>query len=386
MLNSQKRKPNPKKSYFENLYGNPKKEYILESEKVSYQKYFSNKELIKSNDLEDLENQLRQISKYTPLSYKKDGAIKTFETIIVPRIIESPKLLLPLEIDENDYSEPEQTTIRDVDCELDILVTAISAKLDKHIPVIIRRNNPHLERLYSFGMNWLKNKDIFSLFEYSNDLIDDPKPEYRPGLLPILKKIQHDLSKINRVFLMAFKTSEYKTYNNLTKYQTSPFKKDIFFCDESFEFESLLQKPTSGIVNTNKNDIYDSLIMNSNLYKNTKSIRPRSSSGSRQVVNSTSNYFKEACVVLDKNNKLLYVEFSKTQACIFLCDYAYKNDGFRLKNGITPVKNKGKGIYNPSNFRTNYLFNKSPNKAVDNYSIEIYDVNIQDYKNYVDSL
>ncbi|WP_339659143.1 hypothetical protein [uncultured Polaribacter sp.] len=57
-----------------------------------------------------------------------------------------------------------------------------------------------------------------------------------------------------------------------------------------------------------------------------------------------------------------------------------------MKNGITPVKNDSKGIYNPSNFRKNYVSKKSNNKTVDNYSIEIYDVNIQDYVDYNNSL
>tara|TARA_R110001606_G_scaffold236192_1_gene384135 strand:- start:87687 stop:87959 length:273 start_codon:yes stop_codon:yes gene_type:complete len=90
--------------------------------------------------------------------------------------------------------------------------------------------------------------------------------------------------------------------------------------------------------------------------------------------------------VLNKNKELLNVDFSKTKACVFLCEYALKNEGFRLKNGITPVKNDSKGIYNPSNFRKNYVSKKSNNKTVDNYSIEIYAVNIQDYVDYNNSL
>ena len=386
LLNSQKRNFNPKKSYFEKLYGNSKKEYILESEKDGYQKYFSNQAQIKSDDLEELENQLKQISKYTPLSYTNEEKLKSFESIIVPKIIESPKLLLPLEIDENEYSEPEEVSIKDVDLELDNLVTFIKAKLDIYYEKSIKTNNPYLELICSYSLNKLKNKDLVELLEYIDQLTDNPKLVSVFDVKALLSMLKRELQKINQIFLMAFKTSEYKTYNNFTKYQTSPFKKDVFFCDKSFKLESLLQKSPSGIVNINKNDIYVSLIKNSNLYKNTKSIRPRSSSGSRQVVNSTSNYSKEAYVVLNKNNKLLYAGFSKNQTCIFLCDYAYKNDGFRLKNGITPVKNKGKGVYNPNNFRTNYLFNQSLNKTVDNYSIEIYDVNIQNYKKYVDSL
>jgi hypothetical protein len=386
MSDSQRRKSNPKKAYFIKLYGNPKKEYILESEKDTYLECFSNKELIKSYDLEDLENQLKLISNYCPLRYTKEGKLKNLETIIIPKIIGSSKLLNPLEIEKDDYSEPEQLTIKDVDLELDNLLAIISGKIDKHIPSIIRKNNPHLERLYCHAMNWLKNKDIFSLLEHVKDLVEDPRSEYRPGLLPILKKIQFDLSTINQVFLKVFKASEYKTYNNLTKYKVSPFKKELFLCDKKFNFESLLPESNSGLVNVNKNDIYDSLIQNSKLYKNTKNIRPRSNSGSRKIVNSTSNYSVEAYILLNENKELLYADFSKSKFCAFLCDYAYKHEGFRFKNGITPIKNDGKGIYNPSNFRKNYLSNNSKNKSLDNYKIEFYDINVKDYVDYNNSL
>ena len=157
---------------------------------------------------------------------------------------------------------------------------------------------------------------------------------------------------------------------------------DLFFCDESFKFESLLCAPANDLENINKNDIYDLLSENSNLYKNTKSIRPRSSSGSRSIVSSSSNFSKESYVIINENKELLYVDFSKSKACTFLCDHAFKNEGFRLKSGDNPIQIKSKGIYNPSNFRKNYLNKKAPNKTVDNYSIEVYNVNIKDYVDY----
>jgi hypothetical protein len=385
-LKSQKNNYNTSKIYFDNPYGNPKKTYIHEGEKDSYQKYFSNEEQIKSDDLEDLENQLKQIAKYTPLSYTKDGKLKSLESIIVPKIIESQKLFLPLEIDENEYSEPEQVSIKDVDLEFNILIATFSTKLDKHIPFIIRKNNPFLDLLYNYGMNWLKNKDIFSLFEYTNDLIDDPISEYRPGLLPILKKLQNDFSKIDQIFLIAFKAMEFKTFNNLTKYQTSPFKKEIFFCDEGFKFESLFQKSASGIVNIAKNDIYNALLKNSKLFINTKKIRPRSNSGSRQAVSKTSTYLKKVYVALNEKNEIVCADFSKFKFCDFVCKYSYKNDPFRLKNGVIPVKIENSGMYNSSTFSKSYLFKESIHKTVDNYTFEEYTVDIYDYVNYYKSL
>ena len=367
-LNSGK-KVDLKKNYFGNPSEKDKRSYIHESEKNNYQKWFSDKETIKTHDLEDLENQLKQMSNYTSLSFTNVGKLKSLETIVVPKIIQSQKLFLPLEIDKDEYSEPEQVSIKYVDHELDILVKVLSAKLDKYIPDIIRKNNPYLDGYYIQGMDRLKQKDIFSFIEKTNDLINDPRSKFRPGLLPVLKKIPHDFSKIDQIFLMAFKTSEYETFYNLTKSQTSPFKKNIFFCEEDFKFKSLLQTPIPGIVNIPKKDIYNSLIKNSKQYINTKNIRKRPVTD-------------KALVVLNNKNELLFANFSIKQACIFLCEYALKNEGFRLKNGFTPVKNDSKCIYNPDTFRKNYY----PKKSVDNYSIEEYIVDLKDYVDYYKSL
>ena len=376
-----------KKIYFEELYGNyiNKNRYILESQKNDFQKHYSNKELIKRYDLEDMEYQLKEISEYTPLSYNKKGELKSLETIIVPRIIRSSKLLMPLEIDEDKYSQPEQSTLKDIDREADNLVTEISEKLENYAPIIIRKNNPYLDLFYGYAVNRLQNRDLYGLMVYVNNLINNPRSNYKPGLLPVLKKIQHDLSKVDKIFLTAFKTSEYMTNSNLNNQVLSPFNKDIFFCEEDFKLKSLDQKPTSGITNINKNDIYESLRKNSKLYKGAKSIRPRSSSGRRLTI-SISNLTNTAFVVLDKNCRFLFADFSKSNACKLLCNYAFKNEDFKLKNGTSPVKNHNKGIYNPDTFRKDYYPKKSINKTVDNYSIEVYDVNIKDYKDYVDSL
>ena len=375
-----------KKIWLDEYYGNTsnKNTYILESMKKDFQKYYSNSTLIEQHDLEDLEVQLKQVSEYTPLSYTGQGDLKSIETIIVPRIIESPKLLLSLEIDKNEYSQPEQTNVLDIEFELDQLITTIENKLDSYAPIIIRRNNPYLDLAYGYLMNRLKNRDIFGLIEYANNLISDPKSKFKPGLLPVLTKIQEEFNKIDQIFLIAFKASEYSTYKNVIKLQTLPFKKDIFFCDEDFNFESLKEKSTFDLSKINKKDIYNSLQKNSKLFINTKSIRPRDKSGKRAGLKS--NYTKKVYLVLDKNSKLLFADFSKTQACVFLCDYAYKNEGFKMKDGTTPVKIENKGIYNPDTFRKDYFSKKLINKTVNNYSPEVHDVNIQDYKDYIDSL
>jgi hypothetical protein len=228
-LKSKKNNDNVKKMYFDKFYGNTKKAYILESEKDGYQKYFSNQAQIKSDDLEELENQLKLISKYTPLSYTNDGEIKNLETIIVPKIIESSKLLLPLEIDKNEYSEPEQVSIKDIDLEVGILINRINTKLEKHYEKSIKTNNPYLELISSYSMNKLKNRDIAGLLEYRDDLIGNPKLVGIFDVKPMLLMLKNELDKIGLIFLIAFKAMEFKTFNNLTKYQVSPFKKKNLF-------------------------------------------------------------------------------------------------------------------------------------------------------------
>lgn len=373
---------------FKQQYGNSvtKNAYIFSEDKKAFQNYFSNEELIKRYDLEDMKCQLKNISEYTPLSYKVEGELKSLETIIVPKIMRSSKLLFPIEIEMNEYTEPEKSTFKDTDRELKNLITLISQKVDGYLKKSIQDNNPYMELISSYSKNRLKNNDLFGLIEYIDKLIHDPKVFNIVGIAPMLNTIKSDLGKINQIFLTAFKTSEYLIYNHLTKYETSPFKENVFFYKEDFRLETLYQKPISSSVNINKNSAYQSLQKNSKLYKNTKKIRPRSSSGSRHIISSGSHYTVTAYVVFDKNFKLLYADFSKSKACKYLCDYAFNNEGFKLKNGIIPVKHQNKGVYNPSTFRKDYYPKKSSNKTVDNYHIEEFDINIQDYKDYIDSL
>ncbi|MCG1035766.1 DEAD/DEAH box helicase family protein [Polaribacter sargassicola] len=383
-LKSPKDNYKEKKIPFDNLYGSPKKTYIHKSEKDSYQKYFSNEAQIKSDDIEDLENQLNQVSKYTPLSYTKNGKLKNLESIIIPKIIESPKLLLPLEIHENEYSEPEQVSIKDVDLEVDMHIDRINTKLTTHHKKSIKTNNPYLELICNYSMNKLKNRDLAGLLEYIDQLIDSPKLVTVFDVKPMLLILKNELDKICQIFSIAFKAMEFKTYNNLMKHQVSPFKKEIFFCDEGFKFESLLQKSTSRIVN--KNDIYNTLIKNSKLFIKTKKIRPRSSSGNRQTVSSTSSYIKKCYIALNEKNELICADFSKSKFCAYICKYAYKNAPFRLKNGVIPIKIENRGMYNSSSFSKGYLFKESTHKTVDNYTFKEYEVDIYDYVNYYKSL
>tara|TARA_R110002050_G_scaffold95549_4_gene198924 strand:+ start:58211 stop:61276 length:3066 start_codon:yes stop_codon:yes gene_type:complete len=385
--NNKKRikKGNSRNNHFDELNGKPKKKFIFQSEVSTYLEHYANEEVIKNYDLEDLENQLKQLGVYKPLSYTKDGNLKNLETLVIPKIIGSLNLPLPLGI-EDEYCEPENISKENIDIEIRSLINNISEKLEFLIPPIIRASNPYLQELYTYAIDWLQKKDMFRLLKYINDLIADPRSEYKPGLLPVAQKILKEFKKCDMIVLNSFKASEHDTYKDITIYQNSPFNKDIFFCKKDFELESLLQKPISGLGNISNNAIYNALIKNSELYKNTKSIRPRSKSGSRQTLSTTSSLTKKAHILLNEKDKLIYADFSKSKFADFVCKYAYKNEAFRLKNGLIPVKKINNGIYNPDNLRKNYLSNKAINKTIDNYKFEEYNIDVNDYVDYYKSL
>ncbi|MDP5092255.1 MAG: DEAD/DEAH box helicase family protein [Polaribacter sp.] len=369
-------------NFFEQEFENT---FINHHEKKAFKKYFSNKELIRQHDLEKLEKQLKYISNYKKLSYTNDRNLKSLETIIVPKIMRSPKLLLPLETERNEFMLPRKSTLKNIDDKFDKLIDDLLKKLETFLTKAVATNNALLEFMSSFSINMLKCKDVFGLIQYLETFIKNPNTGKTVDLLTMITTIQNDLKKIDKIILSAFKTSEYTTYKNLNDQIVSPFDDEIFFCDKNFKLESLNQKTTFNLNNIKKSDIFDSLRKNSALYKDTKKIRPRSSSGSRPTVN-MSNIITTAFVVIDKNNMLLFADFSKSKACKFLCDYAYKKESFKLKDGTIPIKKSNKGIYNPATFRLEYYPKKSINKTVDNYSIEELNVDIKKYKDYVDSL
>jgi len=90
-------------------------------------------------------------------------------------------------------------------------------------------------------------------------------------------------------------------------------------------------------------------------------------------------------IVLDKHRTIIYADFSLTKTVRFLCRYAFKNEGFEMLNGDIPVKHFGKGIYNEDTFKRDYYASRLESKTVANYSIQIYDVDIQNYIDYLDA-
>ena len=72
------------------------KGYLNGVEVQLYESKFSNEELIKQQNLEKLDFQLNQIVIHQLHSYGRDGLLKEYETIIVPRILKSQNLVIKL--------------------------------------------------------------------------------------------------------------------------------------------------------------------------------------------------------------------------------------------------------------------------------------------------
>ena len=365
------------------------KGYLNGVEVQLYESKFSNEELIKQQNLEKLDFQLNQIVIHQLHSYGRDGLLKEYETIRVPRILKSQNLITPIILEEDTYVEPEVMEETDIADELDRSIKKTLRNLDINFDQLFRHNNPFVDSVYNYIRTKITQKDIQGVISYIENLIEDSSTKSTPGLLTALQKVQYDLNKVDQVFLTAFKSSEYMSYKNLTKGIKSPFNNTIFFSEEGVKLEDSKSKPNINLEGINIQDIYDSLSENSPLYIN--AIVPRVNFEGKKITLRRSNpsalkYTDKAYVVLNSKNEILYADFRKNQACNFLCNYAIVNEEFRLKNGIIPVKNKDRGIYNAITFEKDYYPKKYAHKTLENYSIEELNITVIDYLDYVKSI
>lgn len=383
---SKTKKIKEKRDYFGNLLC---KGYLTEAELDKYESRFSNEELIKQQNLERLDFQLNQIGIHQPHSYGRDGLLKEYETIRVPRIVKSQNLIRSVFLEDDTYVEPEVIEETDIADELDKFFKKTLRNLNINFDQPSRHNNPFVDSVYNYIKTKITQKDIQGVTSYIKNLIKDSSLKSTPGLLTALQKVQNDLYKVDQVFLTAFKSSEYMSYRNLTKGIESPFNNTIFFSKEGAKLEDSRSKPNINLEVLNIQDIYNSLSENSPLYVN--AIVPRVHFKGKKITLKRSNpsalkYTDKAYVVLNSKNEILYADFRKNQACNFLCNYALVNEEFRLKNGIIPVKNKDRGIYNSITFEKDYYPKKSAHKTLENYSIEELNITVIDYLDYVKSV
>lgn len=340
-------------------------------EKEQLKEYYSKTELIKTMDLEELATQLDKIADYRPLKYTKSGNLKSLETIIIPRILRSSKLLSDMDIEIEEFSEPDMSITKDNLNELDKFYRKNAKNLKvlkRNLKPLLKSNNQEIKENYESIKCAFKQKDIQSLMSAIDSLLKNSLLSETSTIFNILLKLKNDLTNLDELLLTCFKTSEYMTYKDLTNLKYIPFVRQTFFCDEDFKLESLDAKFTSLLENIKEEDVFSSLKKNSKLFKNSR----------RQ-----SNETKTSFVVLNKKEDIIYADFSLSNTCIFLCKYAFRNDGFSMKDGSTPLKVLNKGIYNSETFKRDYYANSSANKTVANYSINTYEVNVDDYVNYL---
>jgi hypothetical protein len=350
---------------------------------------FSNEELIKENDLEGLDDQLSKLTIYKPMKIDKNGAVKSHERIIIPRILRSDKFLSEMEFMEVDVIAPEYSDLSDSNIEFTNFTDKVLKRLNDHIDPSLRLTNVHLEIVYNSLKEKLKKKDIQVATEYIEGVLNDPKKNQLPEVSKILNALKKDLKELDHFLLTAFKTAEHLTYKNIHKHKTMPYIEQTFFCDKDFKLETLDAKFSPDLVNYKITDVYDAISTHSDLFTKAKTIKIRTEQG-REIIDilskKTSTFTKSAYVIIDLTGTIIYANFDQKETFQFLCEYAFTNERFKMKDGSIPVKTFNKGIYNPNTFKKDYYVNSSKSKTVSNYIIKIYDVNIKEYVTYVQSL
>ncbi|MEQ6122641.1 DEAD/DEAH box helicase family protein [Pseudotenacibaculum sp. MALMAid0570] len=349
---------------------------------------FSDEELIREEDLEDLEDQLSKLTIYRPMRKNKNGEVRSHERIIIPRILRSDKLLSGMELDAG-LIPPEYSDLTDSNTEFKNFTNKIFKRLEDHMNPSSRSTHAHLEPIYNSLKIKLKKSDIQVGTEFVEGILNDPKKNKLPEVSKILNALRKDLKRLDSCLLSAFKTAEHLTYKNLHDHKRILFIEQIFLCDKDFKLESLDDKFTPDQPDLKITDVYDSLCKHSDTFTKAKKIKVRTETG-REIINFSdskpSKVTKSAHVIIDSKDNIIYANFDQKATCKFLCHYAYNNERFKMKDGSIPVKDFNKGIYNPNTFKRDYYANSSTTKTVVNYIIKVYDVNIKEYVTYVKSL
>ncbi len=364
--------------------------YLSDTEFKEFKLYFGDKEKIMQSDLENLEMQLKHISQYTQINTSKDGIQINNESIIIPRILKSEKVNGYLDLNHVNPFPPEEVTQEQLSKEHkefeDGLIEVCYNLMVESIPT----ENYKLIIASAYCYNQLKNRNIVKASNRLKKIAKSLKSNQHESLVQVLEQAFRKLSRLEQILLTAFKSTEFIGFKKSSYiFGAQKFYSDIFFCQDDFTLKQLINSNTFSLNNISIIEIYNNLNKVSKKYLDKTKIRVRTKSGGRKTIDlsdTTSKYKDSAFVVLDKKNRILYADFDKKKACQFLCSYAFKGEGFKLKDGKVPVKKENRGIYNPSTFKKDYYPKKSISKTVDNYSIEEYTVNVVDYVNHITSV
>ena len=285
--------------------------------------------------------------------------------------MQSKKLQTPYEVEPSEFSKPEICMPNDNRSALKTFCKKMFKELKVILPKKAKKSNVLIKEIYKTLKAHLKNKEIYQAISFIEEKLELIKTKSNNNLEPILMNFKSKLLKFDAVALSVFKSSEYETYSNLTANKAIPYIQENFFCDKSFKLKDLEKSVISVSSSMSKTDIYDVIKDFTNLYLKSRSLPEKN---------------KALYFVINKKNEIINADFYLNKACAFLCKHAYKNEGFKLKNGTIPVKIENKGIYNKETFRRDY-FEKNPNdNRVKNYRIETINIDVSDYVNYVKSL
>lgn len=381
---------NHTKKGYNHRYNTSNNDYLSDREIKIYRLYFRDKEKIMQSDLENLEIQLKHISQYTQFKTSKIGVQINNESIVVPRIIKSEEVNGYLDLSHISPVSPEEVTQEQLSKEhkelVDDLINVcynlmVESKLTENYKLIIAS---------AYCYNQLKNRNIEKASNRLKKIAKSLKSNQHESLVQVLEQVFHKLSRLEKILLTAFKSTEFIGFKKSSySLGAQKFYSDLFFCQDDFTLKQLINSNTFSLNNISKSKIYNTLNKISKKYLNKTKIRVRTTSGGRKTIeltDATSKYKDSAFVVLDKKNRFLYADFDKIKACQFLCSYAFKGEGFKLKDGKVSVKKENRGIYSPSSFKKDYYPKKSKSKTVDNYSIEEYTVNVVGYVNHITSV
>jgi len=374
---------------------------LMQKEKTSYLLNYSNsldkkhlKEhtkndvLMKKIDLENINSQLDRLSIYKPLKYSKSGDIKSYESITIPRILRSDKLMLALNDYEYNAKEPENCTYEESMIEFENVWNKLEVRLDTYISPKLRSNHIHLNEIYNSLKELINQKNFQKSSNYIDILLNDPKKKSLPEVAEVLQKLKKDLKNIDTFLLAACKAVDYNTYKNLNQKIPMKFITQTLFCEEDFQLATLNKRFKANLKEINHYDVYDILYNTSKKYIESTRLSVRTPEGRITITSSNpkaSKITKPAYLIIDHNGKLIYADFSPEESCKYLCSHAFSHNGFVMKDGSMPAKNYNKGIYNPMTFLNDYFVNSTDSCTVSNYNIKVYDINLLDYRNFADA-
>jgi hypothetical protein len=369
-----------------------KTSYLLDNlfslDKMRLKEHTKNDVLMKKIDLENLDRQLDRLSIYKPLKYSKSGDIKSYESITIPRILKSDKLIQALNDYEYNAKEPENCTYEECMIEFENVWNKLEVRLDTYISPKLRSNHIHLNEIYNSLKELIDQKNFQKLSNYIDILLNDPKKNSLPEVVEVLQKLKKDLKNIDTFLLAACKAVDYHTYKSLNQKIPMEFITQTLFCEEDFQLATLNKRFKTNLKKVNHYDVYEILYSTSKKYIDSIRLSVRTPQGRFTITSSNpeaSKITKPAYLIFDHNGKLIYADFSPEESCKHLCSHAFSNNGFVMKDGSMPAKNYNKGIYNPRTFLNDYFANSSDSKTVNNYTIKIYDINLLDYRNFADA-